>query len=70
MIRTNAMLDYEKNPTIKLTVQARDNGLPQKSEEVDVVIYLQDSNDNSPQFDQLQYHGNSVLDNRKILVLF
>ena len=56
-IQTNALLDHEQHAVIKLTVLAHDNGIPRKSEEVEVVIYLQDTNDNAPQFNQSLYHG-------------
>ena len=57
VILTNSLLDYEKKPIIDLTVRASDNGLPQKSDTCQVTVYLRDTNDNYPQFDQKVYIG-------------
>jgi len=56
-IQTNAILDYEQQRIIRLTVQAHDNGIPRKLQQAQVLIYLQDTNDNVPQFLQSLYHG-------------
>ena len=57
VIKTRNILDYETNPVITLNVKAQDNGVPQKYSYAQVDVYVQDTNDNAPHFDQLLYHG-------------
>ncbi|EDO27282.1 predicted protein, partial [Nematostella vectensis] len=47
-IRVSRPLDRETNKTITLTVLAKDQGIPQLSDQASVVIYLTDVNDNAP----------------------
>ena len=45
-------LDYEVQKWLNFTVRAQDNGVPIRSNYVDVVVEILDENDNSPLFVQ------------------
>ena len=45
-------LDYEVQKWLNFTVRAQDNGVPVRSNYVDIVVEILDENDNSPLFVQ------------------
>jgi hypothetical protein len=49
-----SLLEHEYR-TLPVTVNATDNGDPQKSSTVPLVILVDDVNDNSPRFEKRQY---------------
>ncbi|KAL3875780.1 hypothetical protein ACJMK2_033697 [Sinanodonta woodiana] len=67
VISLTQTLDYEKlDPRLEgkiiLTVEAYDNGVPNKTSFINVTVEVEDENDNSPQFTQLKYYT-SILEN-------
>ncbi|XP_078489078.1 protocadherin alpha-4-like [Ciona intestinalis] len=48
-------LDYERNSFQRLTLSARDRGVPIRSSHVQLRIRVTDDNDNDPIFEQLEY---------------
>ncbi|XP_068114331.1 cadherin-23 isoform X3 [Hyperolius riggenbachi] len=54
-IIANRTVDYEQVQWLNFTVRASDNGSPQRSAEVPVVLEIVDINDNNPIFSQSSY---------------
>lgn len=43
-------LDYELHQQYHLTIEAIDNGITKRTDNLDLYVYLTDVNDNSPEF--------------------
>ncbi|XP_075907847.1 cadherin EGF LAG seven-pass G-type receptor 1 isoform X3 [Nelusetta ayraudi] len=56
-ITTQMEIDYEDQASYTLAINARDNGIPQKSDTTYVEIIILDANDNTPQFLRDMYQG-------------
>ncbi|XP_030062620.1 cadherin EGF LAG seven-pass G-type receptor 3 [Microcaecilia unicolor] len=56
-ITLHAGLDHEDQVTYTLSITAKDNGIPQKSDTTYVEIIVKDVNDNAPQFVNAHYQG-------------
>ncbi|XP_053314421.1 protocadherin-23 [Spea bombifrons] len=52
----NGILDYESAPAHKLVLEATDQGFPSLNSSVTIFISIIDSNDNSPVFENTEYH--------------
>ena len=63
--QANTPLDRELSPFYNFTVRATDLGYPPMSSEVNVSLVLVDVNDNSPAFNQSEYHA-YVMENQPI----
>lgn len=50
-------LDRETVPTYRLTIQATDGGVPPRSSQIDVSIYVSDINDNPPKVNATSLTG-------------
>ena len=50
-------LDYEMSSSYYLTVKASDSGLRPLSDTTMVSVYINDANDNVPQFSQIIYYS-------------
>ncbi|KAF2369112.1 Cadherin [Trinorchestia longiramus] len=55
ILRVTRTLDREFQPSYNLTIEARDQGTPQLSARVSVVVTVSDVNDNPPEFPRLWY---------------
>ena len=51
LLVVNGSIDREQTEFYRLTVQASDDGFPPLKSRAEVVVYISDVNDNSPQFD-------------------
>lgn len=56
-ITTQMEIDYEDQASYTLAINARDNGIPQKSDTTYVEIIILDANDNTPHFLREIYQG-------------
>ncbi|CAG5927699.1 unnamed protein product [Menidia menidia] len=65
-ITTTMEIDYEEQASYTLAVEARDNGIPQKSDTTYVEIIVLDANDNAPAFraDAYQVLFNNYVTNK------
>lgn len=54
-VRDSNRLDYERNPEMRMVIEARADGSPTLYGYCNLIIRLTDQNDNSPRFTQQQY---------------
>lgn len=55
VVTSNTALDREKNATLRFTIFATDGGEKERTGVAEIVIYVKDVNDNSPQFNESKF---------------
>ncbi|XP_072154327.1 cadherin-87A isoform X2 [Bemisia tabaci] len=61
-IKSKSRIDFEKVETIHFNLFAYDSGLPQMSSSALFIVHVNNTNDNSPVFNQSEYHA-SIMEN-------
>ena len=59
-LTTTGSVDRESQSSYQFGVEARDNGVPPRSERATIIIQVQDRNDNDPTFQNKTYDANAL----------